>query len=198
MTNDYYNLTLNYSVGDWVLTSITGYMDREEELRLEYDASHNEVLYVLAENEYDQFSQEILWFEPWGVSWNVGVDGISLFLVVLTGCLTLVSGALWGFLGTTEQVAVKSNDGSELTVLTDFNQTLLADLDLPDGAPEVAPLNLRAVREEAERRAKVGGIRFDGQVAVVTGAGSGIGRALGPSLSASQSLQDLPKKSCAV
>ena len=27
------------------------------------------------------------WIEPWGISWHLGVDGISLFLVVLTGVL---------------------------------------------------------------------------------------------------------------
>ena len=27
------------------------------------------------------------WIEAWGISWHLGVDGISLFLVVLTGVL---------------------------------------------------------------------------------------------------------------
>ncbi|MEP4147517.1 MAG: TonB-dependent receptor [Halioglobus sp.] len=57
-TYDYSNLTMNWLVGDWRLTSITGYMDRDEDLRLEYDASQNEFLTVLAENTYEQFSQE--------------------------------------------------------------------------------------------------------------------------------------------
>jgi NADH-quinone oxidoreductase subunit M len=38
-----------------------------------------------------QFTQQILWYEPWGVSWNVGVDGISLLLVVLTAILFPIS-----------------------------------------------------------------------------------------------------------
>ena len=58
ISSDYANLTMNWMVGDWALTSITGYMDRDEELRLEYDASFNEFLTVEAENEYEQFSQE--------------------------------------------------------------------------------------------------------------------------------------------
>jgi iron complex outermembrane recepter protein len=57
-TSDFASLTMNWALGDWELTSITGYMDREEEQRLEYDASHNEFLYVLSENSYEQFSQE--------------------------------------------------------------------------------------------------------------------------------------------
>jgi NADH-quinone oxidoreductase subunit M len=35
--------------------------------------------------------QRVLWFEPWGVSWNVGVDGISLLLLALTAVLFPVS-----------------------------------------------------------------------------------------------------------
>jgi NADH-quinone oxidoreductase subunit M len=27
------------------------------------------------------------WIAEWGIAWNLGVDGISLFLVVLTGLL---------------------------------------------------------------------------------------------------------------
>ena len=38
--------------------------------------------------------------------------------------------ALWGFLGRTEQVAVKENNKPDLTILTDFNQPLLADMNL--------------------------------------------------------------------
>jgi len=34
-----------------------------------------------------QFESQHLWIERWGVSWHLGVDGISLFLVVLTGIL---------------------------------------------------------------------------------------------------------------
>ena len=34
-----------------------------------------------------QFESQHMWIERWGVSWHLGVDGISLFLVVLTGIL---------------------------------------------------------------------------------------------------------------
>ncbi|MFQ5516505.1 MAG: NADH-quinone oxidoreductase subunit M [Acidimicrobiia bacterium] len=31
-----------------------------------------------------QFTEHVVWYQPWGVGWNVGVDGISILLVVLT------------------------------------------------------------------------------------------------------------------
>jgi NADH-quinone oxidoreductase subunit M len=34
-----------------------------------------------------QFVSKHEWIKPWGISWHLGVDGISLFLVVLTGIL---------------------------------------------------------------------------------------------------------------
>jgi len=34
-----------------------------------------------------QFTSQHEWIEAWGIGWNLGVDGISLFLVVLTGVL---------------------------------------------------------------------------------------------------------------
>ena len=34
-----------------------------------------------------QFVSQHLWINQWGISWHLGVDGISLFLVVLTGIL---------------------------------------------------------------------------------------------------------------
>ncbi len=34
-----------------------------------------------------QFVSKHAWIKPWGISWHLGVDGISLFLVVLTGVL---------------------------------------------------------------------------------------------------------------
>ena len=34
-----------------------------------------------------QFVSKHTWIEPWGISWHLGADGISLFLVVLTGVL---------------------------------------------------------------------------------------------------------------
>ena len=59
VTNDYYNLTLNWTVGDWELTSITGYVERDEDFRVEYDAAQVEFLTVLAAQDYEQFSQEL-------------------------------------------------------------------------------------------------------------------------------------------
>jgi len=34
-----------------------------------------------------QFVEQATWYKPWGVGWHLGVDGISLLLVVLTGLL---------------------------------------------------------------------------------------------------------------
>ena len=34
-----------------------------------------------------QFSSQHAWIEQWGIGWHLGVDGISLFLIVLTGVL---------------------------------------------------------------------------------------------------------------
>ncbi|MCB0999115.1 MAG: NADH-quinone oxidoreductase subunit M [Acidimicrobiales bacterium] len=34
-----------------------------------------------------QFVSKHDWIKPWGISWHLGIDGISLFLVVLTGIL---------------------------------------------------------------------------------------------------------------
>lgn len=38
-----------------------------------------------------QFSQRVGWYEPWGVEWNVGIDGISLGLIALTAILFPIS-----------------------------------------------------------------------------------------------------------
>ncbi|MGE0000223.1 MAG: Fe-S-binding domain-containing protein, partial [Ilumatobacteraceae bacterium] len=34
-----------------------------------------------------QFVSKHPWIKPWGISWHLGIDGISLLLVVLTGVL---------------------------------------------------------------------------------------------------------------
>jgi NADH-quinone oxidoreductase subunit M len=34
-----------------------------------------------------QFVSQHEWVSSWGISWHLGVDGVSLFLVVLTGIL---------------------------------------------------------------------------------------------------------------
>ena len=38
-----------------------------------------------------QFTQQAVWYEPWGISWNIGVDGISLGMVVLSTILIPIS-----------------------------------------------------------------------------------------------------------
>ncbi|MFQ5554866.1 MAG: proton-conducting transporter membrane subunit, partial [Acidimicrobiia bacterium] len=38
-----------------------------------------------------QLTERVLWFSPWDVSWNVGIDGISLLLVVLTAVMFPIS-----------------------------------------------------------------------------------------------------------
>ena len=38
-----------------------------------------------------QFVHDSPWYEPWGMSWHVGVDGISLALIALTALLVPIS-----------------------------------------------------------------------------------------------------------
>ena len=38
-----------------------------------------------------QFVEQNVWYQPWGISWNLGVDGISLLLVFLTALLVPIS-----------------------------------------------------------------------------------------------------------
>ena len=38
-----------------------------------------------------QFVHDSAWYEPWGMSWHVGVDGISLALIALTALLVPIS-----------------------------------------------------------------------------------------------------------
>ena len=46
------------------------------------------VLFAFKSHNPDfQFVSQHTWIKPWGISWHLGVDGISLFLVVLTGVL---------------------------------------------------------------------------------------------------------------
>ncbi|GMG88372.1 TonB-dependent receptor [Biformimicrobium ophioploci] len=58
VTNDYRNLTVNWALGDWQLTAVTGYVDREEDFRVEYDANRNPFVHVDAAHRYSQTSQE--------------------------------------------------------------------------------------------------------------------------------------------
>ena len=58
VSNDFYNLSMNWMLGDWQLTSITGYVNRNEDFRVEYDASRVEFLYIEAYHDYEQTSQE--------------------------------------------------------------------------------------------------------------------------------------------
>ena len=46
------------------------------------------VLFAFKSGNADfQFVSQHVWIKPWGISWHLGVDGISLFLVALTGVL---------------------------------------------------------------------------------------------------------------
>jgi len=38
-----------------------------------------------------QFVENVSWYAPWGISWHMGVDGISLLMVVLTAILMPIS-----------------------------------------------------------------------------------------------------------
>jgi len=58
VTNDFIGLTMNWTVGDWQLTSITGHVEREESFDLEYDASNVEFLNITGSSDYEQLSQE--------------------------------------------------------------------------------------------------------------------------------------------
>ena len=46
------------------------------------------LLFAFKSHDADfQFVSQHEWITPWGISWHLGVDGISLFMVVLTGVL---------------------------------------------------------------------------------------------------------------
>jgi len=46
------------------------------------------LLFAFKSHDADfQFVSQHEWIKPWGISWHLGVDGISLFMVVLTGVL---------------------------------------------------------------------------------------------------------------
>ena len=38
-----------------------------------------------------QFTQDVTWYEPWGVGWTLGIDGISMPMVVLTALLVPIA-----------------------------------------------------------------------------------------------------------
>lgn len=38
-----------------------------------------------------QMTEQVSWYEPWGIGWNLGVDGISMPLVVLTALLVPIA-----------------------------------------------------------------------------------------------------------
>ncbi len=38
-----------------------------------------------------QFAEQVTWYEPWGIGWNVGIDGVSLLLIGLTALLIPIS-----------------------------------------------------------------------------------------------------------
>jgi iron complex outermembrane receptor protein len=59
VTHDMANLTVNWTLGDWQLTSITGYGSRDEEYRHEFDGSQVEFLHLTGAHEYSQFSEEL-------------------------------------------------------------------------------------------------------------------------------------------
>ncbi|MGB7860523.1 MAG: NADH-quinone oxidoreductase subunit M [Acidimicrobiia bacterium] len=38
-----------------------------------------------------QFTENVIWYQPWGISWSLGVDGISMPMVVLTALLVPIA-----------------------------------------------------------------------------------------------------------
>ena len=57
---DFYNLNMNWRLNEsWTLTSITGYMSKDEKMTLDYDASQVEFLSLEVDHSYDQTSQEL-------------------------------------------------------------------------------------------------------------------------------------------
>ena len=60
VTTDYMNLTMNWEISpDWLLTSITGSYEKDEEMLLDYDGSEVDFLSLFVNHDYEQFSQEL-------------------------------------------------------------------------------------------------------------------------------------------
>ncbi|NND03401.1 MAG: NADH-quinone oxidoreductase subunit M [Acidimicrobiia bacterium] len=47
--------------------------------------------FSVADGAEFQFAESVNWYEAWGIGWNVGIDGISLLLIVLTTFLFPIS-----------------------------------------------------------------------------------------------------------
>ncbi len=58
-----------------------------------------------------QFTEYRIWYEPWGIAWNLGIDGISMPMVVLTTILVPIA------LGASTQIARKTREFVVFTLL---------------------------------------------------------------------------------
>lgn len=49
------------------------------------------IFYVFEPTAEFQFTEHAVWYEPWGISWSLGLDGISMPMVVLTALLVPIA-----------------------------------------------------------------------------------------------------------
>jgi len=57
--DEFATLAMNWNLGDWQVTSITGYQDRREDSIYEWDSSQVDVISVHGQKDYSQFSEEL-------------------------------------------------------------------------------------------------------------------------------------------
>ena len=58
-----------------------------------------------------QMTEQAMWYEPWGIGWNLGIDGISMPLVVLTALLVPIA------LGASTSVTIRRKEFVVYTML---------------------------------------------------------------------------------
>lgn len=110
-TNDFASLTMNWTIGDWQLTSITAQVDRDESFDLEYDSSSVEFLTVAGASTYEQFSQELR--INGRIASNVNLTA-GLYYWDSEFTQTQTGSQLWGWIAPfpTDTVQVLNNNGS--------------------------------------------------------------------------------------
>ena len=62
---DTYILTMNWDIGDFIITSITGNREMDEEYRIEFDGAPNQLLSFDYFNDWEQTSQELRIMSDW-------------------------------------------------------------------------------------------------------------------------------------